>query len=175
MVPLCVCHNIDMHAFRVCNQFGNSYHIASIMSLVWHLLGPKVPFTRSTSYWFLGEKSLLYLGSSWLKVCPFICWSLLKGVFKRTSKTIWMVPSLPRAGSDVCLLVSLPVQTDLTIDLGTKNDGILSLNQVTKADSGTYRCQILDFDAPPEVILEKELTINVNCECLWNSTRGLRG
>ncbi|XP_066495162.1 basal cell adhesion molecule [Tiliqua scincoides] len=47
-------------------------------------------------------------------------------------------------------------------DLGTKTDGILLLNQVTKADSGTYRCQVLDFDSPPEVNLEQEMTIDVN-------------
>uniref|UniRef100_A0ABM5ETE6 Basal cell adhesion molecule n=1 Tax=Pogona vitticeps TaxID=103695 RepID=A0ABM5ETE6_9SAUR len=40
--------------------------------------------------------------------------------------------------------------------------GVLHLRQVTKADSGTYQCQALDFDSPPEVILEKEVTIYVH-------------
>ncbi|KAJ6663875.1 hypothetical protein lerEdw1_009956 [Lerista edwardsae] len=47
-------------------------------------------------------------------------------------------------------------------DLGAKSDGILLLSQVTKADSGTYRCQVLDFDSPGEVNLEQEVTIDVN-------------
>lgn len=61
-------------------------------------------------------------------------------------------------------------------DLGTRSDGILSLKQVTKADSGTYRCQVLDFDSPGEVNLERDVTIDVNCECpveFWE--RGQRG
>uniref|UniRef100_A0A8C0J7M1 Ig-like domain-containing protein n=1 Tax=Chelonoidis abingdonii TaxID=106734 RepID=A0A8C0J7M1_CHEAB len=33
---------------------------------------------------------------------------------------------------------------------------------VSRANSGTYRCQVLDFDSPPEVQLEKEVTIHVN-------------
>ncbi|XP_053124141.1 basal cell adhesion molecule isoform X2 [Hemicordylus capensis] len=47
-------------------------------------------------------------------------------------------------------------------DLGASNHGILHLRQVTRADSGTYRCQVLDFDSPSEVELEKEVTIIVN-------------
>ncbi|KAJ7303981.1 hypothetical protein JRQ81_011497 [Phrynocephalus forsythii] len=47
-------------------------------------------------------------------------------------------------------------------DLESNSEGILHLRQVTKADSGTYRCQVLDFDSPPEVVLEKEVTIYVH-------------
>ncbi|XP_054855168.1 basal cell adhesion molecule [Eublepharis macularius] len=47
-------------------------------------------------------------------------------------------------------------------DLGANPNGLLVLQQVTKRDSGTYRCQVLDFDSPPEVELEKEVTIHVN-------------
>nr|XP_056703753.1 basal cell adhesion molecule [Euleptes europaea] len=47
-------------------------------------------------------------------------------------------------------------------DLGANPSGLLFLQQVTKDDSGTYRCQVLDFDSPPEVDLEKEVTIDVN-------------
>ncbi|XP_060114344.1 basal cell adhesion molecule [Heteronotia binoei] len=47
-------------------------------------------------------------------------------------------------------------------DLGSNPNGLLVLQQVTKEDSGTYRCQVLDFDSPPEVELEKEVTIHVN-------------
>ncbi|KAL8219735.1 UNVERIFIED_CONTAM: hypothetical protein K2H54_032323 [Gekko kuhli] len=47
-------------------------------------------------------------------------------------------------------------------DLGSSPNGLLVLQHVTKEDSGTYRCQVLDFDSPPEVELEKEVTIYVN-------------
>ncbi|XP_077192761.1 basal cell adhesion molecule isoform X2 [Paroedura picta] len=47
-------------------------------------------------------------------------------------------------------------------DLVSNPNGLLVLRQVTKYDSGTYRCQVLDFDSPPEVDLEKEVTIFVN-------------
>ncbi|XP_015263359.1 PREDICTED: basal cell adhesion molecule [Gekko japonicus] len=47
-------------------------------------------------------------------------------------------------------------------DLGSSPNGLLVLQHVTKEDSGTYRCQVLDFDSPPEVELEKEVTISVN-------------
>ncbi|XP_067317704.1 basal cell adhesion molecule-like [Anolis sagrei] len=47
-------------------------------------------------------------------------------------------------------------------DMGSNPDGVLRLRRVTKADSGTYRCQVLDFDSPPEVDLEKEADIFVH-------------
>uniref|UniRef100_A0ACB8FTV7 Uncharacterized protein n=1 Tax=Sphaerodactylus townsendi TaxID=933632 RepID=A0ACB8FTV7_9SAUR len=47
-------------------------------------------------------------------------------------------------------------------DLGSNLDGVLVLPEVTKDDSGTYRCHVLDFDSPPEVELEKEETISVH-------------
>ncbi|KAM6427841.1 basal cell adhesion molecule isoform 1-T1 [Liasis olivaceus] len=47
-------------------------------------------------------------------------------------------------------------------DLPTNTDGILILPRVTKADSGTYRCQVLDFYSPPEVELEKDVSIFIN-------------
>nr|XP_034973928.1 basal cell adhesion molecule isoform X1 [Zootoca vivipara] len=48
------------------------------------------------------------------------------------------------------------------VDLGSRPNGILSLLHVTKADGGTYRCQVLDFDSPSNVELEKDVTIYVN-------------
>ncbi|XP_042296545.1 basal cell adhesion molecule isoform X2 [Sceloporus undulatus] len=47
-------------------------------------------------------------------------------------------------------------------DLGSNREGIFRLHRVSKADSGMYRCQVLDFDSPPEVDLEKEVTIFVH-------------
>ncbi|XP_061453862.1 basal cell adhesion molecule [Rhineura floridana] len=51
---------------------------------------------------------------------------------------------------------------DIQIDLGSHFNGILHIPHVMKADSGTYRCQVLDFDSPNEVDLEKEVTIHIN-------------
>ncbi|KAF7242432.1 Basal cell adhesion molecule, partial [Varanus komodoensis] len=48
------------------------------------------------------------------------------------------------------------------LDLGSNSSGALRLPQVTKADSGIYRCQVLDFDSPEEVDLEQEVNISVN-------------
>ncbi|XP_070621036.1 basal cell adhesion molecule isoform X2 [Erythrolamprus reginae] len=48
------------------------------------------------------------------------------------------------------------------MDLSTSSDGVLQLPQVTKADSGTYRCQVLDFYSPAEVELEKDVSIFIN-------------
>ncbi|XP_059574663.1 basal cell adhesion molecule isoform X3 [Alligator mississippiensis] len=47
-------------------------------------------------------------------------------------------------------------------DLGTSADGRLALPRVTRADTGTYRCRVLDFDSPPEVQLERELSLHVH-------------
>nr|XP_032626409.1 basal cell adhesion molecule-like [Chelonoidis abingdonii] len=54
------------------------------------------------------------------------------------------------------------VQASKVMELATKQDGVLILPSVSRANSGTYRCQVLDFDSPPEVQLEKEVTIHVN-------------
>ncbi|XP_039369555.1 basal cell adhesion molecule isoform X1 [Mauremys reevesii] len=54
------------------------------------------------------------------------------------------------------------VQASKVVELATKQDGVLTLPSVSRANSGTYRCQVLDFDSPPEVQLEKEVTIHVN-------------
>ncbi|XP_063168599.1 basal cell adhesion molecule [Candoia aspera] len=51
---------------------------------------------------------------------------------------------------------------DKLSNLPTNTDGILLLPQVTKADSGTYRCQVLDFYSPTEVELEKDVSIFIN-------------
>uniref|UniRef100_A0A8C6YI92 Ig-like domain-containing protein n=1 Tax=Naja naja TaxID=35670 RepID=A0A8C6YI92_NAJNA len=51
---------------------------------------------------------------------------------------------------------------DDLLDLPTTTDGILLLPQVTKADSGTYRCQVLDFYSPSEVELEKDVSIFIH-------------
>uniref|UniRef100_A0A8D0HDE3 Ig-like domain-containing protein n=1 Tax=Sphenodon punctatus TaxID=8508 RepID=A0A8D0HDE3_SPHPU len=48
------------------------------------------------------------------------------------------------------------------VDLGANPEGLLILPRVSKSDSGTYQCQVLDFDSPPEVELEKEVSIYVN-------------
>ncbi|XP_013921950.1 PREDICTED: basal cell adhesion molecule-like [Thamnophis sirtalis] len=48
------------------------------------------------------------------------------------------------------------------LDLPTTTDGVLLLPQVTKADSGTYRCQVLDFYSPSEVELEKDVNIFIH-------------
>ncbi|XP_062996524.1 basal cell adhesion molecule isoform X2 [Elgaria multicarinata webbii] len=47
-------------------------------------------------------------------------------------------------------------------DMGSSPTGTLHLPSVTKDSSGTYRCQVLDFDSPDEVELEQEVTIFVN-------------
>ncbi|XP_023968869.1 basal cell adhesion molecule isoform X2 [Chrysemys picta bellii] len=54
------------------------------------------------------------------------------------------------------------VQASEAVELATKQDGVLTLPSVSRANSGTYRCQVLDFDSPPEVQLEKEVIIHVN-------------
>ncbi|EMP25256.1 Basal cell adhesion molecule [Chelonia mydas] len=54
------------------------------------------------------------------------------------------------------------VQASQAVELATKQDGVLTLPSVSRASSGTYRCQVLDFDSPPEVQLEKEVIIHVN-------------
>ncbi|CAM5135569.1 unnamed protein product [Natator depressus] len=54
------------------------------------------------------------------------------------------------------------VQASQAVELATKQDGVLTLPSVSRAHSGTYRCQVLDFDSPPEVQLEKEVIIHVN-------------
>ncbi|XP_073178573.1 basal cell adhesion molecule isoform X6 [Lepidochelys kempii] len=54
------------------------------------------------------------------------------------------------------------VQASQAVELATKQDGVLTLPSVSRANSGTYRCQVLDFDSPPEVQLEKEVIIHVN-------------
>ncbi|XP_058051672.1 basal cell adhesion molecule [Ahaetulla prasina] len=51
---------------------------------------------------------------------------------------------------------------DNLLDLPTTTDGVLLLPKVTKADSGTYRCQVLDFYSPSEVELEKDVTIFIH-------------
>ncbi|XP_041032684.1 basal cell adhesion molecule-like isoform X2 [Carcharodon carcharias] len=48
------------------------------------------------------------------------------------------------------------------VDLRTNKDGILRLKNITKQQSGKYQCEALDFDAPPEVELKKDLSIHVN-------------
>ncbi|XP_026546373.1 basal cell adhesion molecule-like [Notechis scutatus] len=52
--------------------------------------------------------------------------------------------------------------SDNLLDLPTTTDGILLLPHVTKADSGTYRCQVLDFYSPSEVELEKDVNIFIH-------------
>ncbi|XP_074836719.1 basal cell adhesion molecule [Carettochelys insculpta] len=54
------------------------------------------------------------------------------------------------------------VQGSQSVELAAKPDGVLVLPSVSRANSGTYRCQVLDFDSPPEVQLEKEVVIHVN-------------
>ncbi|XP_067411419.1 basal cell adhesion molecule isoform X2 [Emydura macquarii macquarii] len=54
------------------------------------------------------------------------------------------------------------VQSPQDVELAAKPDGVLTLPSVSRADSGTYRCQVLDFDSPSEVQLEKEVTIHVH-------------
>ncbi|XP_075772348.1 basal cell adhesion molecule, partial [Pelodiscus sinensis] len=54
------------------------------------------------------------------------------------------------------------VQDSQAVEVATKQDGVLTLPGVSRADGGTYRCQVLDFDSPPEVQLEKEVAIDVN-------------
>ncbi|XP_072325111.1 basal cell adhesion molecule-like isoform X3 [Scyliorhinus torazame] len=51
---------------------------------------------------------------------------------------------------------------DEEIELGTKNDGIFLLKNVTKEQSGKYQCEALDFDTPNDVELKKDLSIFVN-------------
>ncbi|XP_030067052.1 basal cell adhesion molecule isoform X2 [Microcaecilia unicolor] len=41
-------------------------------------------------------------------------------------------------------------------------EGLLVLEHVTKESSGTYQCQTLDFDSPPEILLTKNVDIFVN-------------
>ncbi|XP_059824741.1 basal cell adhesion molecule-like isoform X2 [Hypanus sabinus] len=43
----------------------------------------------------------------------------------------------------------------------TSKDGLLILKDVSRNDSGTYRCEALDFDAPPDV-LKKDISIFVH-------------
>ncbi|KAM3829399.1 basal cell adhesion molecule [Vipera latastei] len=52
--------------------------------------------------------------------------------------------------------------SDSQSDLPTNTDGVLLLPKVTKADSGTYRCQVLDFYSPSEVELEKDVSISIH-------------
>ncbi|XP_067831346.1 basal cell adhesion molecule-like isoform X2 [Heptranchias perlo] len=47
-------------------------------------------------------------------------------------------------------------------ELETSRDGILVLKGVTKEQGGRYQCEALDFDAPSEVELKKDLSIVVN-------------
>lgn len=48
----------------------------------------------------------------------------------------------------------------------TSETGLYVLRNVTRNDSGTYKCEAMDFDAVGE--LTKTLTINVHCEYLVN-------
>ncbi|XP_029432214.1 basal cell adhesion molecule [Rhinatrema bivittatum] len=54
------------------------------------------------------------------------------------------------------------VLDDITEEIKSNQEGLLVLEPVTKASSGTYRCQTLDFDSPPEILLTKDITISVN-------------
>lgn len=40
--------------------------------------------------------------------------------------------------------------------------GLLTLNSVTRGNSGTYKCEVLDFDAEEDVVLEKQLELFIH-------------
>ncbi|XP_059497302.1 basal cell adhesion molecule-like isoform X2 [Stegostoma tigrinum] len=54
------------------------------------------------------------------------------------------------------------MMNDEEVELENGKHGVLTLPNVTKAQSGTYVCEALDFDAPGDVELKKELSITVN-------------
>uniref|UniRef100_A0A8C8RQT9 Basal cell adhesion molecule (Lutheran blood group) n=1 Tax=Pelusios castaneus TaxID=367368 RepID=A0A8C8RQT9_9SAUR len=54
------------------------------------------------------------------------------------------------------------VQSPQNVELAAQPDGVLTLPSVSRADSGTYRCQVWDFDSPSTVELEKEVNIHVH-------------
>ncbi|GCC46859.1 hypothetical protein chiPu_0030702, partial [Chiloscyllium punctatum] len=48
------------------------------------------------------------------------------------------------------------------VDLDNSESGLLTLVNVRKEQTGTYVCEALDFDAPGDVILKKQLDLVVN-------------
>ncbi|XP_078093175.1 basal cell adhesion molecule-like [Mustelus asterias] len=54
------------------------------------------------------------------------------------------------------------LEGDEEMELSGSKDGILVLKNLTKEQSGQYRCEALDFDAPSEVVLKKDISIFVN-------------
>ncbi|KAM4651625.1 basal cell adhesion molecule [Discoglossus pictus] len=54
------------------------------------------------------------------------------------------------------------MQGDIPVELYSGADGVFTITDVSRDDNGTYRCQALDFDSPPEIILEHDLDINVH-------------
>ncbi|KAG5856202.1 hypothetical protein ANANG_G00005540 [Anguilla anguilla] len=40
--------------------------------------------------------------------------------------------------------------------------GLLTLNSVTRGNTGTYKCEVLDFDAEEDVVLEKQLELFIH-------------
>lgn len=47
-------------------------------------------------------------------------------------------------------------------DLNSGSDGIYVFQNISREDSGTYICEALDFDSPEEVLLKKQIDINIH-------------
>ncbi|XP_060708733.1 basal cell adhesion molecule-like isoform X2 [Hemiscyllium ocellatum] len=54
------------------------------------------------------------------------------------------------------------MENDEETDLANSKNGLFTLANVRKDDSGTYVCEALDFDAPDDVVLKKQLNVVVN-------------
>uniref|UniRef100_A0A8C5WJS5 Ig-like domain-containing protein n=1 Tax=Leptobrachium leishanense TaxID=445787 RepID=A0A8C5WJS5_9ANUR len=54
------------------------------------------------------------------------------------------------------------IQGESESEIHSGIDGVLTINNVSREASGKYHCQAMDFDSPPEIILNRELALFVH-------------
>ncbi|XP_069497099.1 basal cell adhesion molecule isoform X2 [Ambystoma mexicanum] len=54
------------------------------------------------------------------------------------------------------------VESDGEVEIQSGTESILTLENISKSQSGTFRCQALDFDTPAEIQLVRDLQVSVN-------------
>lgn len=54
------------------------------------------------------------------------------------------------------------MQGDQEQEIQSSTESVLVLENVSRSQGGTFRCQAMDFDSPPEVILSRDLVLSVS-------------